>query len=319
MPSENIFAIIPCAGKGLRAGLGMPKQYRKIMGSSLLHHVLTCFNACKDIKSILLALAPDENYFDANHYSELNFHLRYCGGANRLQTVMNALNELKPLGVKENDWVLVHDAARPGIKVDLIQRLIDRVKTDTVGGLLAIPIADTIKKAAPATVLALNNCRQSEKHRVNAECNIDKLNINELNSTKARNQSVQKNKLYLSNKINLKLDNQHTTIAITSDSAQMVNNSNHCLPYRVEKTIDRNNLWLAQTPQMFRFGMLHQALNQALIDSQIQNISITDEASAIERLGLQPILVTGCMSNFKITYPEDFEMLEKLLQLNTPN
>ena len=128
------------------------------------------------------------------------------------------------------DWILVHDAARPGLSTTLLEALLDALQDDAVGGLLAMPVADTLKQS--------------------------------------------------------QLEN------------------------RVKKTVSRQHLWQAQTPQMFRYATLKKALSD--FDG-----SATDEAEAVEALGLQPKLVQGELANLKVTYPQDLEMLEALFEKNS--
>jgi len=158
------------------------------------------------------------------------------GGASRAESVANGLTELLARGAQPHDWVLVHDAARCLIQPDWVERLIDACEDDEVGGLLALPLADTLKAAVAGS--------QGEA--------------------------------------------------------------------RVQATVDRAGKWAAQTPQMFRVGLLRPALLSALADPQTA-ATITDEASAIEALGHQPRLVPGAYDNFKLTWPGDFALAERLL------
>ncbi|MFJ0641181.1 2-C-methyl-D-erythritol 4-phosphate cytidylyltransferase, partial [Bordetella bronchiseptica] len=142
----------------------------------------------------------------------------------RADTVAAALADS---GAAADDWILVHDAARPGLPAAALARLIDACLDDAVGGLLALPVADTVKAG-----------RQ-----------------------------------------------------------------------RVSRTVDRDGLWLAQTPQMFRAGLLRDALARA----RAAGLAVTDEASAVEAAGHAPRLVAGALRNFKVTWPDDFELMEKWL------
>jgi len=169
------------------------------------------------------------------------------GGAVRAQTVLNGLQQLAAAGARDGDWVLVHDAARCLIEPAQIERLIEACWHDPVGGLLALPLPDTLKAAVPAQAAALAGA-----------------------------------------------------------GAPLA---------RAGATLERSDKWLAQTPQMFRLG----ALRAALAAHQGSGFAgITDEASAIERSGAQPLLVPGSASNFKITYPADFALAEALLQAKAP-
>lgn len=209
----------------------MPKQYRTVAGRDLLHYTLAAFDACSEFAQTLVAIAPDDPHFDARRFAGLRFAVRRCGGASRQATVLNGLHALTEFGAHDDDWVLVHDAARPGITPALIRALIGALKDDPVGGIIALPVADTLKRIAP-------------------------------------------------------------------DSGG-----------RIARTEPRDGLWQAQTPQMFRIGMLREAILRAQQDGH----DLTDEASAIEWLGHAPRLVQGSLRNFKVTWPEDFDLAEAIL------
>lgn len=219
--------IIPAAGAGNRMASAIPKQYLPLNGKPIVSHSIQTFFACPRIASINLALSAEDFFWRSltlDSHSRLVLH--YTGGDTRAQTVLNTLEAMRP-HVAKDDWILVHDAARPGLTAELLNRLLDTLEHDEVGGLLALPLADTLK----------------------------------LSSTEQR----------------------------------------------VEKTIPRENLWQAQTPQMFRFHLLQKAL------SSFEG-SPTDEAQAIEALGLQPKLVVGSLRNMKVTYPQDLQLMEILMQ-----
>lgn len=210
----------------------MPKQYRTVAGRPLLHFTLAAFDACSEFAQTLVVLSSDDTYFDARRFAGLRFAVRRCGGASRQASVMNGLAALAEFGATPADWVLVHDAARPGITPALIRTLVATLKDDPVGGIIALPVADTLK-------------------RVDVE------------------------------------SGEH-----------------------IARTESRNGLWQAQTPQMFRIGMLREAIERAQRDGH----DLTDEASAIEWLGHAPRLVQGSLRNFKVTYPEDFDLAEAILR-----
>jgi 2-C-methyl-D-erythritol 4-phosphate cytidylyltransferase len=218
------FALIPCAGNGSRAGTAGPKQYERVAGQPMVWHTLSAFAGVKRIARTLVVVAPGDGFFERNPTTSAL--VVACGGVTRGASVANGLRELRRTGAVDNDWVLVHDAARCLITPDLVDRLIDACANDEIGGLLAHPLADTLK-------LAENG--------------------------------------------------------------------------RVAATIDRGDKWQAQTPQMFRIGMLRQALEAA-------GDKVTDEASAIEAMGQRPMLVAAGAQNFKVTYPEDFAMAEAVLR-----
>jgi len=219
--------IIPAAGAGNRMATAIPKQYLPLCGKPIISHSVQTFFACPRIATINLALSAEDFFWRSlqlDHNSRLNLH--YTGGETRAQTVLNTLSAMQP-NVADDDWILVHDAARPGLTATLLNQLLDALEHDDVGGLLALPLADTLKLS-------------------NADA-------------------------------------------------------------RVEKTIPREGLWQAQTPQMFRFNLLYKAL--ASFEG-----SPTDEAQAVEALGLQPKLIVGSLRNMKVTYPQDLALMELLMQ-----
>lgn len=241
-PAPHLYALIPCAGCGSRAGTSIPKQYQPVAGLAMIWHTLSAFVTCASIRRILLVLAPQDSWF-ARHSPPYDLDMHpvipaYVGGNSRAESVRNGLLHLQAHGAQPHDWVLVHDAARCLITPQQIAQLIDACRNDRVGGLLALPLSDTLKAQATQPP------QQDDGPRVDA-------------------------------------------------------------------TLARNDKWLAQTPQMFRLGVLLQALESGLQHAPGQ---ITDESSAVEQLGLQPLLVSGSPQNFKITYPEDFALAEAVLQ-----
>lgn len=221
-----LHVIIPAAGVGKRMLNVLPKQYIALGGRPMISHCIQVFFNHPRIASIHVALNPEDDFWRSLTLEpESRLHLHYTGGATRAETVLNTLNEIEP-ALQGDDWILVHDAARPGLTHDLLSHLIGILEHDAVGGLLALPVADTLKQS---------------------------------------------------------LDNQ-----------------------KVAQTISRANLWQAQTPQMFRFLTLKNALSQF-------GAIVTDESEAIEALGLKPILVQGELRNLKVTYPQDLVLLEALL------
>ena len=222
-PASRFFALVPCAGTGSRAGTHGPKQYERIAGQPMVWHTLAAFGAVKRIARTVVVVAPGDGFFERNPASAL---VVPCGGATRAGSVKNGLYELTRVGATEQDWVLVHDAARCLVTPQLVDSLIDACIADEVGGLLAHRLADTLKVEVEG---------------------------------------------------------------------------------RAVETIDREGKWLAQTPQMFRIGMLMLALERA-------GAGVTDEASAIESLGHKPLLVPGGSQNFKVTYPDDFALAEAVLK-----
>jgi 2-C-methyl-D-erythritol 4-phosphate cytidylyltransferase len=225
------FALVPCAGVGLRAATGGPKQYAPLAGQAVVAHTLAALAAVPQLAATLVVLAPDDTVFEsfAPQFTGPRAWVARRGGATRAASVAGGLQALRERGADEHDWVLVHDAARCLLQPAWVQRLIDACIADEVGGLLALPLADTLKQAGPGEVP------------------------------------------------------------------------------RVAATLPRDAKWLAQTPQMFRLGLLQRALAHA-------GAAVTDEASAIEALGLAPRLVAGEIENLKLTWPADFALAARLLE-----
>jgi 2-C-methyl-D-erythritol 4-phosphate cytidylyltransferase len=203
----------------------MRKQYVSIGGRSMVAHTLDALSGVTRLEGTLVVLARDDDEFERHVQGQAGWATR-CGGATRAESVANGLDELRHRGAADDDWVLVHDAARCLLRPQWVDRLIDACAGHPVGGLLALPVADTLKQA----------------------------------------------------------DGEG-----------------------VAMTIDRAGKWAAQTPQMFRLGLLRNALQRAGGD-------VTDESSAVERLGLVPRLVLGDFENFKITTPGDFDVARRLLE-----
>src|SRR5512133_4042936 len=141
-PNARYYALVPCAGTGSRAGTNGPKQYERIAGQPMVWHTLAALAAVKRIARTLVVVAPGDGFFERNPTSAL---VVACGGATRAASVANGLYELQRVGATDQDWVLVHDAARCLISPALIDKLIDACAEDEVGGLLAHPLADTLK------------------------------------------------------------------------------------------------------------------------------------------------------------------------------
>lgn len=223
--APRIWVVIPCAGSGERAGKGaLAKQYRSLAGQALVLHTLAAFTQVTALAGGVLVVAPGDGFFN-EVLLPAGWAAADCGGATRASSVLSGLHVLAKHGAQTEDWVLVHDAARCLITPALIEALIERCRLDEVGGLLAVPLADTLKCSAAG---------------------------------------------------------------------------------RVQKTEPRSHKWLAQTPQMFRMGLLKAAL------AKVGNAA-TDESSAVESLGLQPLLVMGSPANFKVTWHEDFALAESIL------
>ena len=226
----SLFALIPAAGTGTRIAGETPKQYLPIAGQPMLWHAVNALCAAP-LETVFVVLAPGDRRFAALDWSAFGGRVEplYCGGGSRRDSVYNGLVAAMD-AVQADDWVLVHDAARPCLPRADLERLIAECRDDAIGGILALPVADTVKR-------------------------------------------------------------------IVKDEAGA---------QRVGGSEDRTQLWLAQTPQMFRAGVLAQALKDA-------RGTVTDEASALENLGLRPRLVLGSRTNLKVTYPEDLAIAEAIL------
>ena len=221
----SFYALIPAAGSGARFASGRPKQYAVLAGRPMLWHALRAV-CVPPVELVFVVLSPGDQDFAGHDWSAFDGKLEplYCGGESRRDSVYNGLVAAHDT-VNADDWVLVHDAARPCLSAQDLKNLLSGCEADEVGGILALPVAETVKRASGE---------------------------------------------------------------------------------RVESTEDRSQLWLAQTPQMFRAGLLLQALRQA-------TQPVTDEASAVEQMGLKPKLVAGSRENFKVTWPEDLAIAESIL------
>jgi 2-C-methyl-D-erythritol 4-phosphate cytidylyltransferase len=142
--SPRLYALVPCAGVGERAGTGGPKQYARLAGKSMVAHTLAALSAVKRLTGTLVVLSPQDQMFE-RHAGYFTGWSVGCGGRTRAQTVANGLAELATHGARAADWVLVHDAARCLIRPEWIDQLIDACLGDAVGGLLALPVTDTLK------------------------------------------------------------------------------------------------------------------------------------------------------------------------------
>ena len=224
----RLFALIPAAGTGSRFGDTVPKQYLPLAGRPMLAHAAAVLAAHPLIEQVCVVLAPGDTRFHAISWAGMQDKIAplFCGGPSRASTVYNGLVALAD-GASGDDWVLVHDAARPCLSATALASLIATLLDHPTGGLLAVPVADTLKRA-------------------------------------------------------------DDTGAVTA-------------------TEPRAQLWQAQTPQMFRFHVLLRALRHA--DHSV----VTDESSAVERLGLKPQLVMGEAANLKVTLSADLVLAELIL------
>ena len=221
---QKLWVIIPAAGVGRRMGSDVPKQYLLLNDKTVIEHTLDVFSSHQAISEIVVAISKEDEYWPSiNLKSAKPIHIAE-GGKERCDSVLNGLNFLQNKA-KDDDWVLVHDAARPCLRHEDLNLLIDSLEQHAVGGILAVPVRDTMKRS--------------------------------------------------------------------------IENSN-----LIKETVDRESLWHALTPQMFRFSILKEALESALKNNKV----ITDEASAIEYAGQQPVLIEGHADNIKITRPEDLAL-----------
>ncbi len=161
-PVARCFALVPCAGSGSRAGTLKPKQYELIAGQSMVMHTLAALGSVERLQQVLVVVSPSDSHVwpeaPEGQRARRPFQRIACGGDTRAESVFNGLSYLlkegehKPEGVQANDWILVHDAARCLITELEINRLIDACIDDDVGGLLALPLPDTLKAAVNGRV-----------------------------------------------------------------------------------------------------------------------------------------------------------------------
>ena len=227
----TLFALVAAAGTGTRVAGATPKQYLPLLGKPMLWHSVQALCAAQP-ENVFIVLAPGDEEFARHDWSAFEGSIEplYCGGETRRDSVYNGLVAASA-AVDADDFILVHDAARPCVPKADLERLVAECSADRIGGILALPVAETVKR-----------------------------------------------------------------VAKDEGGAQ-----------RIAGTEDRSQLWLAQTPQMFRVGLLMQALREA-------KRNVTDESAAIERIGLRPRMVTGSRENLKVTYPEDLAIAEAILR-----
>ncbi|EGU60094.1 2-C-methyl-D-erythritol 4-phosphate cytidylyltransferase [Vibrio nigripulchritudo ATCC 27043] len=228
---NGIVAIVPAAGVGSRMQADCPKQYLTISSKTILEHTLTLLLSHSEIEHVVVAISEGDEYFSELDVANHPKITRVAGGSERADSVLSGLKYVNE-HFASTEWVLVHDAARPCVTHKDIDKLISECRSHSVGGILAAPVKDTMKR---------------------------------------------------------------------SDATNSI-----------QKTVERKNLWHALTPQMFRC----QDLKDALQDALEKGVAITDEASAMEWLGHQPLLVAGRSDNIKITQPEDLALAEFYLNRN---
>lgn len=146
----EFIALIPAAGSGSRIGGEVPKQYQSLVGKPMIYHALDTLYCIDRISTICVVLAPDDVEWEQYDWSKFadKIQIFNCGGTTRATSVTNGLKVLRTTKhVQDQDWILIHDAARPGLSSILVEQLLDQLMDDRVGGLLAIPLADTLKRA----------------------------------------------------------------------------------------------------------------------------------------------------------------------------
>lgn len=218
-------AIVPSGGSGSRFGAVTPKQYLPLLDASVLHYTLSALCGIRTIEQVFVGVQVGDSSAEGIASRFERVCVLPTAGSSRSATVLQTLEAIQPQ-LSRDAWVLVHDAARPCVSLASIEKLIATVNAHPVGGLLAVPVTDTVKRATAAGDVA--------------------------------------------------------------------------------ETVDRSQLWRAQTPQMFRSETLAHALAAAP--------EATDESQAIEALGLSPKIVQGETSNLKITFPEDLEQAARILR-----
>lgn len=225
--SPKLWVILPAAGSGRRFSKTELKQYQYIQDKTVLEHTVARLNQLP-LAGYVLAIGEQDHVAKELNLAEKQ-KAHFClGGAERVNSVLNGLNYLSQIA-DPNDWVLVHDAARPCVHFACLERLVETAQATQQAAILGIPVRDTLKRV----------------HAAN----------------------------------------------------------------QIEKTIDREQLWQAQTPQMAPLSVLKAAIEQALCDDAV----ITDEASALEHVGVAVQVVAGRSDNIKITYPDDLELARLIL------
>lgn len=223
----KLWVVVPAAGAGTRFGAGIPKQYCPLADKPVIVHTLERLRALEQA-GLMVALAAGDHHWDALARSLARPPETVVGGATRAESVLAALASLATRA-DGDDWVLVHDAARPCVTSDDMRALISAVRDDPVGGILAAPVSDTVKRVAGG---------------------------------------------------------------------------------RIERTLDRDSLWAALTPQLFRYAVLKQGLKKAAE----RNLPVSDEAAAVELLGHHPVVVPGRRDNIKITRAGDLALAEAIIR-----
>ncbi|MCR2747560.1 2-C-methyl-D-erythritol 4-phosphate cytidylyltransferase [Limnobacter parvus] len=238
--TAKYFGLVPAGGAGRRFGGKTPKQYAILGAHTVLEHSVQALLADPRVEKVFVVVAQGDSTAESLFEGNLQVKCLPVAGAERANTVLNALNHLlQNFMVNETDWILVHDAARPGLSPIALKTLMDQASEHVVGGLLAVPVADTLKRV------------------------------------------------------------------VVAEEGEVI----------AQHTVPRDQLWAAQTPQMFRA----QALNMAISECLYKGLALTDDASAIETMGIGPLIVPGHVENMKITQADDLRIVAKLLGLNQEN
>ncbi|VWX33921.1 2-C-methyl-D-erythritol 4-phosphate cytidylyltransferase [Limnobacter sp. 130] len=234
--TARFFGLVPAGGAGNRFGGNIPKQYAMLGAKTVLERSVSALLADPRVEKVFVVVARDDSAAQDLFAGHANVKCLPVGGQERVNSVLNGLNHLLAnFLVAETDWVLVHDAARPGLSAAALKRLIDEGSEHIAGALLALPVADTLKKTSVA------------------------------------------------------------------EGGEVI----------AQTTVPRDQLWAAQTPQMFRA----QALAMAISECVYKGAKLTDDASAIETLGIGPLIVPGHIENMKITQADDLQVVARLLNL----
>ena len=273
--------VMPAAGVGRRFGNTKPKQYAPLQGRTVIEWALAPFLADPSCAGVSISLAADDPYWAevAGRLAKLDGRvpeiIRAGGGVERSHSVRKGLAALGTRAAAE-DWVLVHDAARPCLSPNDLQHLLERLRTHPVGGLLATPAADTLKRASTEPEPSKDLKRSTAQPRSSAE---------------PRRAA------------------EPRSSAETRTGANPSLASHPSADPQVVQTVDRSGLWRALTPQMFRYEILCDALDRSIAAGRMP----TDEAQALEWVGEHPVLVQGSAANIKITSADDLVLAAALL------
>ena len=224
------WGLIPAAGIGQRMGSSVPKQFMKIGDRTLIEQTVSALAEHDTIDGLYVGLSDVEQYGESIKSIDSKVIDVFCGSDSRSGTVLNGIQHLIDAGCSKDDWLLVHDANRPFLTKDEVTRLIESVGDDPNGGIIGLPIIDTLKSGKEGWI---------------------------------------------------------------------------------SETVNRDNYWRALTPQMFKLGLLQEALSRCVR----QGIEVTDESQAMETMGYRPKIVVGSSTNIKITTPSDLEFAKAMIEM----